>query len=76
MIQEFNLREFLKQEIFKLNINADLNSIGESLDSLDRLELVEILEKELGKDLLHLVNDKHFWSNLDNCIEILKKELS
>jgi len=52
-----------------MQIQYDTDNFGENLDSLDRLEILEYLIAQTGKDLNFLIVETDAWKTLKSLID-------
>ncbi len=52
-----------------MQVEFDIDNFGESLDSLDRLEVMEYLISYTGKDLDYLIVEAEAWKTLKSLVD-------
>jgi hypothetical protein len=63
------LTEKLTQHLKLMQVEYDINSFGESLDSLDRLEIMDYLMSCTGKNLDYLIVEAGAWKTMKSFVE-------
>ena len=63
------LTQKLSQHLELMQVEFDVNNFGESLDSLDRLEVMEYLISCTGKDLDYLIVEAEAWKTLKRLVD-------
>ena len=59
----------LTQHLELMQVEFDIDNFGESLDSLDRLEVMEYLISCTGKDLDYLIVEAEAWKTLKRLVD-------
>jgi hypothetical protein len=59
----------LTQHLELMQVEFDIDNFGESLDSLDRLEVMEYLISYTGKDLDYLIVEVEAWKTLKSLVD-------
>lgn len=73
MSKELNLQKLIVDQITQMQIDFKIESFGESLDSLARLEILECLTLELGFDFDYLIVEPSVWETLETFTSEIKK---
>jgi hypothetical protein len=63
------LTQKLSQHLELMQVEFNVNNFGESLDSLDRLEVMEYLISCTGKDLDYLIVEAEAWKTLKRLVD-------
>lgn len=64
MSEALNIQNLIVNQINHMQIDFKEENFGESLDSLARLEVLEFLTLELGRNLDYLIVEPSVWETL------------